>query len=1008
MLWKVSSNLIVVLDQERRLIHVNPAAQAFFLGEDPPARPEDAEDWTVRHLARRVHPSDVAEVGATLASLTGTDTLTLAPFRARDARGAWRWLEGRACRLDGPPAVGGIIITLNDVTDRAADAARTQAVMAIASVLSHAHGSQEITQVILKEVLRVMQASAGSVLLLDEGDQTLVMAGSVGYPEALKDPWRRFSVQLDTPATQALRTGEDLYLQAAGWAALFPHLPHRRGAAAAIPLQVDGRMLGVLTLTFAEDRSFSPADRAFIRSLADQCAQNLQRGQLLEQMKASQARLRKLTEHSADFTLVLTLAGTLTFTTDASLHLIGYTEDQLVGQNVLSFIHPDDVAFVKVALERTPQHPGIPITFRFRARAGHWLWLEAVGTDHTADPDIGGILVNARDVTRTITLLQDLAGREAAFRHLFEHNPLPMCVTDIETLEILAVNDAAVDRYGYTREEFLALNLVDLRPAEDTQQLRAALEAMKRQPSNVMQVRHRRKNGELMDIVVHARALTFADRAARLAVLEDVTEQRRSERALRSSERKFRLLAENAHAVIIARNVAEADTYISPSIDRLIGYPPGEVARTPLQHFVHPEDRAAFTAFCRQVASGAVTPAELELRLRHAAGHTIWAHLIVTAGYDAHGTLTDYQATVHDITHRKTADQDRQAQQDRDRLLLDVTAALEAQQPPERIARMVLERCVTLPGVDAGAYLTDAGRRGTWVTAGRTVPPLPRDLRRLWALGRADMPSAGPVTARMAPALQDGWRSVMTQPVMVDHELVGAFILLSADEDLATETVRLLRTVTERMAVAMERTRHVAQLQQSREETLRAMGVFLEYRDYETKGHIDRVVQLTEAFARALAFPATELDALRWGAYLHDTGKVAISDRLLLKPGPLTDDEFRVVQQHPTIGHDMLRAIPNLPATTLDVVMHHHERWDGTGYPHGLTGPAIPVGARLFALVDVFDALISARPYKRAWRVQEALAEIERTSGHHFDPDLAAQFLRLIREGWGAAADERA
>jgi len=150
------------------------------------------------------------------------------------------------------------------------------------------------------------------------------------------------------------------------------------------------------------------------------------------------------------------------------------------------------------------------------------------------------------------------------------------------------------------------------------------------------------------------------------------------------------------------------------------------------------------------------------------------------------------------------------------------------------------------------------------------------------------------------------------------------------------------------------------------------------------------------AFGRELGMQGGELQALQWGAYLHDLGKIAIPDDILLKPGKLTSEEFDVIKKHTVYGYEMTRGIPFLPDATRALIRNHHERWRGDGYPDGLVGPAIPLMARMFSLVDVYDALLSQRPYKEAWTHAAAVAEMRSMVGAHFDPELAEVFLELV------------
>jgi putative two-component system response regulator len=160
-------------------------------------------------------------------------------------------------------------------------------------------------------------------------------------------------------------------------------------------------------------------------------------------------------------------------------------------------------------------------------------------------------------------------------------------------------------------------------------------------------------------------------------------------------------------------------------------------------------------------------------------------------------------------------------------------------------------------------------------------------------------------------------------------------------------------------------------------------------------GHSRRVTEMTVALAQVFALPKEDLLHIRRGALLHDIGKMGVPDAILLKPGPLTEEEFQVMRLHPTYAYEMLEGIPFVnPA--LEIPYCHHEKWDGTGYPRGLKGEEIPLAARLFAVVDVWDALRSDRPYRRAWPLEKTRAHIASLSGTHFDPCITEIFLRDI------------
>ncbi|MFZ5888984.1 MAG: HD-GYP domain-containing protein [Chloroflexota bacterium] len=180
--------------------------------------------------------------------------------------------------------------------------------------------------------------------------------------------------------------------------------------------------------------------------------------------------------------------------------------------------------------------------------------------------------------------------------------------------------------------------------------------------------------------------------------------------------------------------------------------------------------------------------------------------------------------------------------------------------------------------------------------------------------------------------------------------------------------------------------------------TIEGWAHALELRDKETEGHTRRVTDLTLHLARAIGMTEEMLVHVRRGALLHDIGKMGVPDEILLKPGKLTEEEWGIMRQHPQYAYDLLSPIAYLhPA--LDIPYCHHEKWDGSGYPRGLKSEEIPLSARIFAVVDVWDALTSDRPYRKAWSKEKALEYLQEQSGKHFDPKIVGLFLNMINEG---------
>jgi putative nucleotidyltransferase with HDIG domain len=187
--------------------------------------------------------------------------------------------------------------------------------------------------------------------------------------------------------------------------------------------------------------------------------------------------------------------------------------------------------------------------------------------------------------------------------------------------------------------------------------------------------------------------------------------------------------------------------------------------------------------------------------------------------------------------------------------------------------------------------------------------------------------------------------------------------------------------------------------------TLLALARALDVRDSETGGHSDRVLQYMELVIRELGIGGSDVAFLRRGALLHDIGKIGVPDNILRKPTALSDGEWQVMRRHPEFGARIIASIPFLEDVTR-IVRHHHERWDGNGYPDRLSGEEIPLGARIFAVADSFDAMTSDRPYRRAMSIDAARAEIARCRGTQFDPSVADAFARVPPELLAGIAEE--
>ncbi|KAA3642156.1 MAG: HD domain-containing protein [Chloroflexi bacterium] len=247
-------------------------------------------------------------------------------------------------------------------------------------------------------------------------------------------------------------------------------------------------------------------------------------------------------------------------------------------------------------------------------------------------------------------------------------------------------------------------------------------------------------------------------------------------------------------------------------------------------------------------------------------------------------------------------------------------------------------------------------------------------------------------------------QSLMGVPLLRHGKAIGALMIIDKNDAqrFDKQDIEMAEVFGSHAAIALENATLIDEIQQSNLELIHAYGSTLEgwvraldLRHKETEGHTRRVTEMTVELAKIMECPPDEMEHIRRGALLHDIGKIAIPDEILLKPGRLTDDEWVVMRQHPVYAYQFLSPIPYLQPA-LHIPHHHHEKWDGSGYPDALQGTDIPLPARIFTVVDVWDALSSDRVYRQAWPQDEVYKYLQNEAGKQFDSTVIKAFLEHV------------
>ncbi len=483
--------------------------------------------------------------------------------------------------------------------------------------------------------------------------------------------------------------------------------------------------------------------------------------------------------------------------------------------------------------------------------------------------------------------------------------------------------------------------------------------------------------------------------------------------ALHDSEERYRSIFENALEGIFRIMPSEGFVDVNPALVQMLGYRSADEALAldlPKDLYLDPQDLR--TLIDQHKSNKAVR--NLEAVWKKKEGDPITVSINSRIIFDTDGRALFYEGMVQDITDRKRAEEKLQHQFRRLAALRAIDLAITTNLDLHLIFNLLLDQVLPQLGVDAAAILLlnphlqileYAAGRGFWgdSIARSRIPlgegPAGRAALERRSLHITDSSEFGDSGQSLAG---EGFVSAYVIPLVIKGAVKGVLELLHRAplaprpdwKDFAEMAADQAAIAIDNIALFEDLQRSNTNLALAYDTTLEGWSRALDLRDRETEGHTKRVTEITLRLSRAMGLNETELAHIRRGAILHDIGKMAIPDSILLKPAPLTEEEWVVMRRHPVYAYEMLSPIDYLrPA--LDIPYCHHEKWDGTGYPRQLRGEQIPPAARIFAVVDVWDALRSGRPYRAAWSQDKVLAHIRSLSGSYFDKRAVEQFLKL-------------
>jgi PAS domain S-box-containing protein len=604
---------------------------------------------------------------------------------------------------------------------------------------------------------------------------------------------------------------------------------------------------------------------------------------------------------------------------------------------------------------------------------------------------------------------------------LLRHINDAVIATD-DQFRITAWNRAAERIYGWTAQEVMGRDVDEiLRSGLSEEQQTEARELLNQESSFRSERIHSRKNGEA--VYVEENTIALSDAHAKItgyvSVNRDITERRQAEEALRENERLLSESQRIGHIGSWSYNLITDSLQYSDEMYRLFDVSLKEIPHTSeaFLSLIYPLDYPAAVKWLEAIRTGR-QPGELDFRIFRKNGELRHIQCRGAITFDSAGKPVRFVGMAQDITERKLAEIQIRQQIERLSALRKIDEAITSNSDLLFTLGAILSQVSRQLQVDAAdILLLNVDERILEYAAGQGFRTHAAETARV-PVGKSHAGRA--VQERRLikiEDLRDHPDDLLLTVLLVDEDFVCYYGVPLIAKGKVTGVLEIfhrtplqpypdwfdfLSTLAGQAAIAIDNASLFNNLQTSNRDLVNAYDTTIEgwsraldLRDKETEGHTRRVTEMMLTLARRFGFSREESLHIRRGALLHDIGKMGVPDNVLLKPEPLTEEEWIMMRKHPQYAYDLLRPITFL-ARALDIPYCHHEKWDGTGYPRGLKGEEIPLAARLFAVVDAWDALRADRPYRPAWSEEEALTYIREQSGRQFDPQVVESFLEMI------------
>ncbi|MEW6624422.1 MAG: PAS domain S-box protein [Bacillota bacterium] len=669
-------------------------------------------------------------------------------------------------------------------------------------------------------------------------------------------------------------------------------------------------------------------------------------------------------------------------------------------------VYPEDLPiFVKVdeKILTTPNHSE-EFEYRIVRKDGKIRWLSETLQnicDESGKPiKVQGVI---HDITARKKMEEKLIYQKKHYEALFNNTTEAIVYFDTSK-NIYDVNKQFTSLFGYELDEIKgkSLNLVvDPTQRENNYHDEEVLEQGK--TINFEAVRYRKNNKQIDVLVKCAPVIIDGKIVGGYAMYSDITNRKQNEEALQESEEKFRSIVENVNDVIATINKKGEFQYVSPNVKEICGYDVDDVQGRPIMLFIHQDDIYGTMDKLNEVFVTGQKQASIEYRFRHRDGRWRWFKTNAAPLRDDLGNIKYTVGVFRDITSQKEVEEKLKYLSFHDQLTGIYNRAYFENEMKRLEGSREYPITIICADVDGLKLVNDTmGHQYGDELLKACARVLKEPLRKADILAhiggdefavilpRTDNETGKKVLKRIREAVNIynsknpkvflSFSLGMATTSSAEQSLADVFS--DADDDMYKD--KLIRG------------------SQTRGQIVNALLTALAEKDYMDMGHAQRLQNLCWKLGKRVGLSARQLADIDMLAQVHDLGKVVIPRDILTKSLQLTAEEWTLIRQHPEKGYRIAKSSPNL-ASIADLILKHHEKWDGTGYPLGIRGEEIPLECRVFAIVDAYDAMTNERPYRKVRSKEEAIEELKQCSGSQFDPGLIDIFILVIRENHSAS-----